>query len=98
DDLVTGVQTCALPICCGVFKYDGDRRWTHVGLGDRRILTLSAYRGQLYALLNGGPVFRYDGGDLWTFCGHPEGSTQTYSAVIARSEERRGRKGLRCSV
>jgi len=42
------------------------------------------YRGELYALHNGGPVSRYEGGEAWADCGCPEGSTQTYSAVVYR--------------
>jgi hypothetical protein len=71
---------------CGVFKYEGGSRWTAVGLSDQRIMTFAVYRGRLYALINGGPVYRYAGGDRWESCGAPEGSTQTYSAVICEGQ------------
>lgn len=71
---------------CGVFKYEGGERWRCVGLRDLRIMTLMIFRGELYALINGGPVFRYEGGDEWTDCGTPEGSKQTYSAAVHRGD------------
>lgn len=91
DDVISltvyrGALYCASNHRRGVFKYEGGTRWTHVGLGDRRIMTFAVYRGGLYALINGGPVYRYAGGDRWDYCGTPEGSTQTYSAVIAEGE------------
>ena len=81
-----GELYCASNHRCGVFKYEGGTRWAHVGLGDRRIMTFAVYRGSLYALINGGPVYRYAGGDQWDYCGAPEGSTQTYSAVICEGQ------------
>lgn len=65
----------------GVFQYEGEENWKHVGV-DGRVMTLAVYHGHLYALINGGPVYRYEGGSDWTFCGNPEGSRQTYSAAI----------------
>lgn len=64
----------------GVFKFEGGENWKHIGL-DRRILSFTIYKGDLYALINGGPVYRYEGGEDWTYCGDPETSTQTYGAV-----------------
>jgi hypothetical protein len=46
------------------------------------MMSLTVYRGRLYSLINGGPVYRYEGGDAWTCVGTPQGSTQTYSALI----------------
>lgn len=65
----------------GVFKYEGEENWKHVGV-DGRVMTLTVYHGHLYALINGGPVYRYESGSDWTFCGNPEGSRQTYSAAV----------------
>ena len=65
----------------GVFKYEGGKDWKHVGL-DLRIISLTVYQGSLYALINGGPLYRYEGGTEWAYCGNPESSTQTYSAVV----------------
>ena len=45
----------------GVFVYEGGERWSCVG-PDLRILSLAIYHGNLYALINGGPVYRYEGG------------------------------------
>jgi hypothetical protein len=64
-----------------VFRYEGETSWTNIGL-DSRVMSLASYRGDLYALSNGGPVFRYDGGDRWTNCGRPGESDQTYGAAI----------------
>jgi hypothetical protein len=87
DDVIAlsvyrGALYCVSNHRCGVFRYQGGTRWEPVGLHDRRIMTLAVYRGSLYALINGGPVYRYAGGEAWVFSGHPEGSTQTYSAVV----------------
>ncbi len=65
----------------GVYRYLGRTEWEHIGL-DSRVMTLAAYRDQLYALANGGPIYRYDGGQEWTHCGLPGDSTQTYAAVV----------------
>jgi hypothetical protein len=69
----------------GAFKYEGGQRWEYIG-PDERILTFTAYRGALYALINGGPVYRYEGDGEWEHCGGPAGSTQTYSAAIYRGD------------
>lgn len=65
----------------GVFKYEGGQEWKKIGL-DSRVITLTIYRGELYALGNGGPVYRYLGDDEWKDCGRPGDSTQTYGAAI----------------
>jgi hypothetical protein len=65
----------------GVFKYEGGKRWKHIGL-NKRMLSFVVYKGELYALINGGEVFRYLGDEAWEDCGTPTGSTQTYSAAI----------------
>jgi hypothetical protein len=65
----------------GVFRHDGGAGWTPVGLDDQRIMTLTVFRGRLYALINGGPVYRYERPGDWTPAGTPARSTQTYAAV-----------------
>jgi hypothetical protein len=70
----------------GVYRYDGDTAWTQVGMENDRIMALTVYRDNLYALLNGGPMMRYDGGTTWVDCGCPTGSLQTYSSVISDGE------------
>ena len=64
----------------GAFVYEGGEDWKYIG-PDERVLTFTIYGGELYALINGGPVYRYEGGSEWTHCGGPETSTQTYSAL-----------------
>ena len=69
----------------GVFRYEGNRSWKHIGL-DCRIMTFSIYQDRLYALVNGGPVYRYEADSEWAYCGTPEGSTQTYSGVTCAGD------------
>lgn len=60
----------------GVFRYDGDGRWTACGkLGTAEALNgLVVYRGRLYASSTYSPgVFRYEGGTNWTDIGTPDG-------------------------
>ena len=64
----------------GAFVYEGGENWKYIG-PDERVLTFTIYRGDLYALINGGPVYRYEGGSNWVHCGGPETSTQTYSGL-----------------
>ena len=65
----------------GAFVYEGGTSWKHIG-PEHRLLSFVVYHDRFYALVNGGQVLRYEGGSDWSFCGHPETSTQTYSAVI----------------
>jgi hypothetical protein len=67
----------------GVFRYEGEKTWSSIGLTDGLLMTLAVYRKSLFALLDGGSVFRYEGGSVWTDCGCPPGSEQTYGAVIS---------------
>ena len=64
----------------GAFVYEGDQNWKYIG-PDERILSFTVYHGKLYALINGGSVYRYEGGADWVYCGRPEKSIQTYTAV-----------------
>ncbi|MCZ6680364.1 MAG: hypothetical protein O7E52_24300, partial [Candidatus Poribacteria bacterium] len=64
----------------GAFQYEGGQRWKNIG-PDRRLLSFAVYKGELYALVNGGEVLRYLGGNEWADCGTPTGSTQTYGAA-----------------
>jgi hypothetical protein len=71
----------------GIYKYEGGTSWKPIG-PDNRLMCLAVYRGDLYALNNSPtvPVLRYEGGCDWTPVGRPEGSTQTYSAVIHQGQ------------
>ena len=65
----------------GAFVYEGGKDWRCVGPGER-LISFAVFEGNLLALVNGGPVLRYAGGESWEPWGHPEGSTQTYSAAV----------------
>lgn len=65
----------------GAFVYEGGRDWRWVG-PDERLISFAVFEGNLLALVNGGPVLRYAGGESWEDWGHPQGSTQTYSAAV----------------
>lgn len=65
----------------GAFVYEGGRSWRYIG-PDERLISFVVFEGQLLTLVNGGPVLRYAGGTAWEPWGHPEGSTQTYSAAV----------------
>ncbi len=67
----------------GLYRYDGDRRWTYCGNPGGRVAALAVSNGRLYGTgYNGGQlggVFRYEGGTNWTNFGAPPGVDQTYS-------------------
>ena len=65
----------------GAFVYEGGTDWRYIG-PDERLISFVVFGGHLLALVNGGPVLRYAGGKAWEPWGHPEGSTQTYSAAV----------------
>jgi len=65
----------------GAFVYEGGRCWRNIG-PDQRLISFTVYEGELYSLVNGGPVLRYAGDSTWEPCGAPEGSTQTYGSAI----------------
>ncbi|NOX55406.1 MAG: hypothetical protein GXP27_13400, partial [Planctomycetes bacterium] len=60
-----------------VYRYEGGRRWTHVGTLPRveAINGMVVYRGKLYASSMYAPagLFRFEGGKHWTDCGSPGG-------------------------
>lgn len=67
----------------GVYRYDGDAQWTHVGTpGDHRCMTLSVYNGDLFAGGNEWTgVWKYSGGTEWESVGTqvgPESGTEQY--------------------
>jgi hypothetical protein len=74
---------CATQHRPGIYKYEGGTSWKFIG-PDNRLMTLAVYHGKLYALNNSHsvPILRYEGGSDWVPVGRPEGSTQTYAAVI----------------
>lgn len=65
----------------GIFKFEGGESWRHVGLPEKRTISLAVHQGNLYTMPNGGPVYRYEGDGNWTDCGTPTGNEQVYSAV-----------------
>ncbi len=65
----------------GVWRWDGNRDWKWIGPACR-LFSLTVFHGNLYCLVNGGPVLRYDGDGQWADCGKPKSSTQTYSAAV----------------
>lgn len=69
----------------GAFRYEGGKDWRYIG-PDRRILSFTIFRRELYALINGGPVYRYREGADWEHCGGPATSSQTYSAATHYGE------------
>lgn len=65
----------------GAFVYEGGTDWRYIG-PDERLISFVVFEGSLLALVNGGTVLRYAGDTDWEPWGHPEGSTQTYSAAV----------------
>ncbi len=67
----------------GLYRYDGNRKWTYCSHPGGRVCALTPYNGSLYATgYDGGElggVFRYEGDQKWTKCGVPGKTTQTYS-------------------
>ena len=70
----------------GLFRYEGGTTWTDCGSPGSRLISMTAYRGDLYALENGnGVVVRYEGDQnskRWTRCGKLPGVTQSYSFAV----------------
>jgi hypothetical protein len=66
----------------GFFRYEGAARWTSLDTpGGKRVVSLAAHDGALYAgSYDGGHVYRYDG-RRWSDLGQLAKNTQTYSFV-----------------
>ena len=50
----------------GLFRYDGDQRWTDRGSYGRRAFTMGVFRDDLYVLDNGSGIIRFTSGEDWT--------------------------------
>jgi hypothetical protein len=70
----------------GVWRYDGERRWSAAGLRNQRLIALTVFHDQLIGFANGGANQRYLGDGQWESIGQPPGSTQTYAGVAYRGE------------
>ena len=67
----------------GMYRYDGDGRWTSCGCPGLRVVHLSVYNGSLYGLsYDGGGFFRYEGGTKWSRQGPVTDTTQVYGTAI----------------
>lgn len=67
----------------GMYRYDGDRKWTSCGCPGLRVVHLGVHDGSLFGLsYDDGGFFRYDGGSDWTRLGPVPETTQVYSMAI----------------
>jgi len=67
----------------GMYRYDGDGKWTSCGCPGLRVTHLSVYNGDLFGLsYDDGGFFRYDGGTDWTRLGPVPDTTQVYSTAV----------------
>ena len=67
----------------GMYRYDGDGKWTSCGCPDLRVVHLSVHNGNLFGLsYDDGGFFRYDGGINWTRLGPVPETTQVYSTAV----------------
>ena len=67
----------------GMYRYDGDGRWTSCGCPGLRVVHLCVHNGNLYGLsYDDGGFFRYEGGTKWTRLGPVTDTTQVYGTAI----------------
>ena len=67
----------------GVWRYDGEQKWTYVGSPGRRMFGLGVYNGTLYGMGNDiGGIVRYDGRLMWENAGYQKNVTQVYSIAV----------------
>ena len=67
----------------GMYRYDGDGKWTSCGCPGLRVVHLSVHNGSLYGLsYDAGGFFRYEGGTHWTRLGPLPDTTQVYGTAI----------------
>ena len=67
----------------GMYRYDGDGRWTSCGSPGLRVVHLSVYNGNLYGLsYDDGGFFRYEGGTKWSRQGPVTDTTQVYGTAV----------------
>jgi hypothetical protein len=67
----------------GMYRFDGDGKWTSCGCPDLRVVHLSVYNGDLFGLsYDAAGFFRYDGGTKWTRLGPVPDTNQVYSTAV----------------
>lgn len=67
----------------GMYRFDGDGKWTSCGCPGLRVVHLHVHNGNLYGLsYDGGGFFRYESGTKWTRLGPVPDTTQVYSAAV----------------
>ena len=67
----------------GMYRYDGEGKWTSCGCPESRVVHLSVHNGNLYGLsYDAGGFFRYDGGTTWTQLGPLPDTTQVYATAV----------------
>ena len=67
----------------GMYRYDGEGKWTDCGCPGTRIVHLSVHNGNLFGLsYDDGGFFRYDGGKKWTQLGPVPNTSQVYATAI----------------
>ncbi len=67
----------------GMYRYDGDGKWTSCGCPGSRVVHLGVHNGKLYGMsYDGGGFFRYEGGTEWTQMGPVPETTQVYSMAV----------------
>jgi len=72
-----------MPRTRGMYRFDGNHKWTSCGCPGLRVTHLTAYNGNLFGLsYDAGGFFRYDGGTDWTRLGPVPDTNQVYSAAV----------------
>ncbi len=67
----------------GMYRFDGDGKWTSCGSPGMRVVHLSVHNGNLFGLsYDGGGFFRYDGGTKWSRLGPVPDTSQVYSTAV----------------
>ena len=87
DTLYAGTGTTGAwrdtPRTRGMYRYDGEGKWTSCGCPDLRVVHLGVYNGDLLGLsYDGGGFFRYEGGTDWTRLGPIPETSQAYSMAV----------------
>lgn len=67
----------------GMYRFDGEGKWTSCGCPGLRVVHLHVHNENLYGLsYDDGGFFRYEGGTKWTRLGPVPDTTQVYSAAV----------------
>lgn len=67
----------------GMYRFDGNGKWTSCGCPDLRVVHMSVYNGHLFGLsYDDAGFFRYDGGTKWTRLGPVPDTNQVYSTAV----------------